>query len=141
VPGGTRYLGTFDRGEAVVREELEYFASGHPLVEGLLAELEDGSRGRTALVELTGAGGSGLAFLLLVVSPGSVRAEVCDHEGRPRPDWMPLLLARRRDLRGLSRHEGERRLPPGLDWRASLEKAAGRLGEGLRAAAAVYLVP
>ena len=118
VPGGTRYLGTFDREEAVVREELEYFASGHPLIEGLLAELEDASRGRTALLELAGAGEAGLAFLLLLGSEGTVRAEACDHEGRPRPDWMPLLLARRRELRGLSRDEAERRLPGRLDWRA-----------------------
>src|SRR5262249_49433117 len=52
VAGGTRFLGTFDRGEAVEKEELEFFASGHPLVEGLFGELEDGSRGRVALVKL-----------------------------------------------------------------------------------------
>jgi ATP-dependent helicase HepA len=141
VPGGTRYLGTFDREEAVVREELEYFASGHPLIEGLLAELEDASRGRTALLELAGAGEAGLAFLLLLGSEGTVRAEACDHEGRPRPDWLPLLLARRRELRGLSRDEAERRLPAGLDWRASVERASRRQREALRAVAAVWLVP
>ena len=42
VPAGARFLGTFDRAAAVRQEELDYFASGHPLVEGVLAELEDG---------------------------------------------------------------------------------------------------
>ena len=46
VPGGARWLGTFDRDEAVRKEDLDFFASGHALVEGLFRELEDGARGR-----------------------------------------------------------------------------------------------
>ena len=49
VAGGSRYLGTFSRSEAVAREELDFFASGHALVEGIFQELEDGARGRSAL--------------------------------------------------------------------------------------------
>jgi len=41
VPGGSTYVGTFDREEAVEDESIDFFASGHLLVEGILAYLED----------------------------------------------------------------------------------------------------
>jgi ATP-dependent helicase HepA len=41
VPGGSTFVGTFDREEAVEDESIDFFASGHPLVEGVLAYLED----------------------------------------------------------------------------------------------------
>ena len=34
VPGGSSYIGSFDREEAVEDETVDFFASGHPLVEG-----------------------------------------------------------------------------------------------------------
>jgi hypothetical protein len=34
-------VGTFDREEAVEDESIDFFASGHPLVEGVLAFVED----------------------------------------------------------------------------------------------------
>jgi ATP-dependent helicase HepA len=49
VRGGSAFVGTFDREEAVEDETVDFFASGHPLVEGLLAYFEDTSsvtRGR-----------------------------------------------------------------------------------------------
>jgi ATP-dependent helicase HepA len=45
VPGGSAYVGTFDREEAVEDESLDFFASGHPLVEAVLAYIEDMERG------------------------------------------------------------------------------------------------
>jgi ATP-dependent helicase HepA len=41
VPGGSAYVGTFDREEAVEDESIDFFASGHLLVEGVLAYFED----------------------------------------------------------------------------------------------------
>jgi len=41
VAGGSTYVGTFDREEAVEDESIDFFASGHLLVEGILAYLED----------------------------------------------------------------------------------------------------
>jgi len=43
VPGGSAFVGTFDREEAVEDETVDFFASGHPLVEGILAYFEDNS--------------------------------------------------------------------------------------------------
>jgi len=55
IPGlheGTRFLGTFDRSEAVTNDILDFFANGHQLVESLLTELEDNARGRVVAVKL-----------------------------------------------------------------------------------------
>ena len=52
IPDDVQYIGTFSREEAITRAELEFFANGHPLVEGLLAELEDSPRGRVGGVTL-----------------------------------------------------------------------------------------
>ena len=41
VPGGSAFVGTFDREEAVEDESIDFFASGHPLVEAVLAHFED----------------------------------------------------------------------------------------------------
>jgi ATP-dependent helicase HepA len=96
VAGGSRFLGTFDRAEAVTREEVDFFASGHPLVEGLLLELEDGLRGRAALMEIPrgeveeveGAG------LLCIYKRGpDWSAAVVSADGTLRPTWASPLLA------------------------------------------------
>jgi ATP-dependent helicase HepA len=41
VPGGSAFVGTFDREEAVEDETIDFFASGHPLVEAILAYFEE----------------------------------------------------------------------------------------------------
>ncbi len=51
---GSVFRGTFDREQAVEEETLDFFASGHPLVEGVLAELEEGPRGRVAMLQVPG---------------------------------------------------------------------------------------
>jgi ATP-dependent helicase HepA len=45
------YLGSFWRETAVARDELEWFATGHPLVESLLQLVRDGDAGRAAAVK------------------------------------------------------------------------------------------
>jgi ATP-dependent helicase HepA len=45
VPAGAAFVGTFDREEAVEDETIDFFASGHPLVEGILAYFEETARG------------------------------------------------------------------------------------------------
>ncbi len=95
IPGvapGSRYLGTFDRAEAVERETLEFFASGHPLVEGVLWELEDGPRGQVALLQVHG---DEEVFGLLAIYRRGVDLEAIavDSQGRPRPDLAARLTA------------------------------------------------
>jgi ATP-dependent helicase HepA len=91
VPLGSRFLGTFDREEAVADEGRDFFASGHPLVEGVLAELEDGPRGRVALLQVPGRPGEEEVFGLLAIyrrgrqGPGW-EAVAVDAQGRLRPN-------------------------------------------------------
>jgi len=101
VAGGTRFLGTFDREEAVDMEEIEFFASGHPLVEGLLHELEDGLRGRAALMELQGASIDGAGLLLIVKNGPRWSVEVVGADGERKPDWVRPILAALPDARGV----------------------------------------
>jgi len=133
VPGGSRYLGTFDRAEAVRREELEFFASGHALVEGLFQELEDGPRGRTAFVKLEKCGTSGMGLVFLHRAGRSFEAHATDLKGNPRPDWAKLVVARRTELRGVRAEEWFKELKGqaviARDWpsicRGLFEKAGG----------------
>ena len=142
VPAGSRFLGTFDRETAVADEGLDFFASGHPLVEGVLAELEDGPRGRVALLEVdlpeVPPGPERLGLLALLKAGDRLEAVALDGEGRPRPDWARRLLAR--PLRA-------RRLPPEAwtrrpDWAARVHALAARLGTEARPeAVAAFRIP
>ncbi len=98
VPSGSRFLGTFDRDEAVLKEEIDFFSSGHPLVEGLFAELADGPRGRAAVVRLPGTGVSGAGVLFLHRAGPDVDLQAVSLDGTPRPEWAALLAERRHDL-------------------------------------------
>ncbi len=115
VPGGARWLGTFDRGEAVLKEDLDFFASGHALVEGIFQELQDGVRGRVGLLLLEKARTSGAGLLFVFRRGAGVEAAAVAFDGTPRADWAELILRRRADARGL-RPE---------DWLSMLKKAAG----------------
>lgn len=93
VPGRASYLGTFDREEAVADESIDFFASGHPLVEGLLAEIDDGPLGRTAILHVEAKGASGLGLLALYRTERGFEAACVDVSGCSRPDWAELLTA------------------------------------------------
>jgi ATP-dependent helicase HepA len=91
VEGGSRFLGSFDREEAVAKEEIDFFASGHALVEGLLLELEDGNRGRAALLELPA--GSVATGLVCVYKDGpDWQLSIVEADGTPRPEWNEKFL-------------------------------------------------
>ena len=131
VPGDANYLGTFDRAEAVEQEVLDYFSSGHPLVEGLLAELDDSPRGRVGLFDVRVAPealapavrGAGL-LAIYREGPGIV-AVVVDETGTPRPEWVPLLLQRPLDARRVMTPTEWTAEP---DWAERVRRVAARLG-------------
>jgi hypothetical protein len=90
-------LGTFDRPTAVDDERLDYFASGHPLVEGLLAHLEESSLGRVTVLRVTIGDARGIGLLALYKGGPAFEAVAVDPAGRLRPEWARAL--RRRPLR------------------------------------------
>ncbi len=95
VPGvapGASFLGTFSRERAVEEETLDFFSSGHPLVEGILFELEEGARGRVALLQITGD--EEVFGLLAIYKDGDDwRAIAVDSQGRTRPDLAERFTA------------------------------------------------
>jgi ATP-dependent helicase HepA len=92
VPAGSRWLGTFSREEAVERETLDFFATGHPLMEGILTELEEGRRGRVSLLQVSGEEEVFGLLALYKRGPG-FEAVAVDSKGQPRPDLAALLTA------------------------------------------------
>lgn len=100
IPEGSRWLGTFNREEAVARETLDFYASGHPLVEAILQELEDGHRGQVALLEIPRTGLSEVGLVALLKHGPDFETVVLDLHGDRHPDWDRFFLeegARRRD--------------------------------------------
>jgi ATP-dependent helicase HepA len=92
VPEESRWLGTFDRAEAIAKDELEFYASGHPLVEGLLLELEDGPRGRAAVFELPHPEHTGSGLLCIYKEGPRWHARVLDTRGTPRPELADAIV-------------------------------------------------
>jgi len=94
VRSGSTYVGSFDREEAVEDETLDFFASGHPLVEGILAHFEDSVLGRAARIQLA-AGTERQDGLAAIYKDGpDFEVIVFDAEGRPRADWAEALRQR-----------------------------------------------
>jgi ATP-dependent helicase HepA len=95
VPAGSRFLGTFDRGQAVRREALDFFASGHPLVEGILGEYADGTGGQVALFEIPDSGHSAVGVLLASKDGARIHWTFVDLAGRERPELPAVILGAR----------------------------------------------
>lgn len=93
VKADARFLGTFDRAEAVASEELDFFANGHVLVEGFLLELEDGRRGRAMMLDLPKAALPGPGLACLVKQGAQWRVSVVSADGKLQPTWGKPFLA------------------------------------------------
>ena len=65
VPAGASFLGTFDREEAVDDERLDFFASGHPLVEGSSPTSRTSPLGRVTVLGVAFGDEKGLGLLAL----------------------------------------------------------------------------
>jgi len=122
VPGGSSFLGSFERDRAVADDTLEFFAAGHPLVEGLLAHLDESPLGRTCVLRLAFGAARGLGLLALYREGQGFAAVALDGEGRVRPEWAAALL--RRPLR-------TRRLGPDDVPQPEFGDQVRRLGDAL----------
>jgi ATP-dependent helicase HepA len=123
VAGGTSFIGAFDREYAVANETIDFFASGHALVEGVLAHFEDDAKGRVARLELRlpGPGGAGLVAIFKD-GPG-FEVVAFDLEGQARPDWADLFRRRPLVVRRMKPEDAADH-----DWPAVIARLAPQLG-------------
>jgi ATP-dependent helicase HepA len=94
VPGGASFVGTFDREEAVEDEMIDFFASGHALVEGLLAHFADSRDGRVGRLEVSIGQAAGEGVAVIYADGPDFEVLAVDSTGRLRPDWAAAFRQR-----------------------------------------------
>jgi ATP-dependent helicase HepA len=122
VRAGSAYVGSFDREEAVEDETIDFFASGHPLVEGVLAHFEDGLLGRVARVELQAGREPGEGLAAIYKDGADFDVVALDASGRPRPEWAAALRERPRHIRRATDDAASR-----AAWTAMVHRLGARL--------------
>jgi ATP-dependent helicase HepA len=138
VPGGSSYVGSFDREEAVEKETIDFFASGHPLVEGIFAHFEESAVGRVARfeVEIAHERGEGL---VAIYKDGPVFEVVAfDSAGQARPDWVAAFRQQPLRARRVTDEPVEDR-----EWAGMVRRLGARLDPARRphALAAIVVRP
>jgi ATP-dependent helicase HepA len=127
VPGGSSFVGSFDRDEAVEDEAIDFFASGHPLVEGIFAHVEDSPLGRVVRLVLEAGSARGTGLVAIYKDGVGFDVVALDSAGRSRPDWTAAF--RQRPLRA-------RRVADGAiddrQWTEMIRRLGARLEPGRR---------
>ena len=138
VPGGTGFVGTFDREEAVENEFIDFFASGHPLVEGILRHYEDSPIGRVVRCEIAIGNQVSAGIVALYKEGPSFEVIAIDVDGTPRADWAAAVFARPVKLRAVSGAAANN-----TDWRGMVRRLGAMLDPSRRlyAIAAVDVRP
>ncbi len=138
VPAGASYVGTFDREEAVENEFIDFFASGHPLVEGLFAHYEEGSLGRAVRFEMAIGGDTGEGLVALYKDGPAFEVIALDSTGAPRLDWAAAICRRPILARPVT---GKAAQDP--DWRSMVRLLGAQLDptRRLHALAAIVVRP
>ncbi len=123
VPGGSSFVGSFDREYAVEDETLDFFASGHPLVEGLLAHFEEDPKGRGARLEVHIPDQRGSGLIAIYKDGPQFEVVAFDADGRERPDWADAF--RRRPVSAVKMNAED---VSAYDWAALVTRLAPQLG-------------
>ena len=122
VRSGSAYVGSFDREEAVEDETVDFFASGHALVEGVLAHFEDGLFGRVARLELQAGRDAGEGLAVIYKEGPDFEIVALDGSGRMRPEWAAALSERPRRVRRAADDAASRPV-----WTAMVRRLGARL--------------
>ena len=122
VPGGSTYVGTFDREEAVENEAIDFFASGHPLVEGIFAHYEESALGRVVRFEMAIGQERGEGLVAIYKDGPTFDVVTLDAAGDTRPDWAAALCQRPLLARPLVRDAHE-----DLDWQGMVRRLGPQL--------------
>jgi hypothetical protein len=128
-------VGSFDREEAVEDETVDFFASGHALVEGVLAHFEDGMLGRVARLEIETGPEPGEGLAAIYRDGPQFEVVAFDATGRPRPDWAAALRDRPRRVRRAIDDPAAR-----ATWAAMAQRLGSRLDPSRRLHAIAALV-
>ena len=122
VPGGSSFIGSFDREYAVEDESIDFFASGHPLVEGLLAHFDEDPKGRVARLQVPVSSQPGAGLIAVYKDGPRFDVAAFDADGQPRPEWADVF--RRRPLDALAMTPAD---AAAHDWPALVRRAAPEL--------------
>jgi len=133
VPGGSSFVGSFNREEAVENEFIDFFASGHPLVEGLFVHYEEHALGRVARFEVEIGEQEGEGLLAVYKDGPAFEIVVFDSSGQARPDWAEAFD--RRPLR-----VGRVAADVDRDWRHMVRELGVRLDPARRPHAVAAIV-
>jgi ATP-dependent helicase HepA len=138
VPGGASYVGSFDREEALEDETLDFFASGHPLVEGLFAHYEDSALGRVARFEVEIGADDGEGLVAVYKDGPGFEVVVLDASGEARPEWAAAFRQRPLRARAVTDEGGQDR-----SWMGRVRRLGARLEPARRphALAAIVVRP
>jgi ATP-dependent helicase HepA len=138
VPGGTSYVGSFDREEAVEIETIDFFASGHPLVEGVFAHYDESPVGRVARLELEIGRERGEGLVAIYKEGAVFEVVAIDSSGQTRPDWAAAIRQQPRRARPMTDEADE-----GVDWARLIPRLGTRLDSARRphALAAIAVRP
>jgi ATP-dependent helicase HepA len=135
VPGGSSFVGSFDREYSVEDENIDFFASGHALVEGLLAHFDEDPKGRVARLEVEIPGLEGAGLIAIYKDGPQFEVDALDLDGRRRPDWADVF--RRRPLAALRMTAKD---AAAHDWPALVNRLTPLLGERRPHAVAAVVV-
>jgi ATP-dependent helicase HepA len=124
VPAGTSTVGTFDREYAVEDETIDFFSSGHQLVEGLLAHFEDDPKGRVAHLEVQIPGEAGRGIVVIYKDGPRFEVGAFDSEGRQRPEWADAFRVRPLPAASMRPTDVAQ-----YDWRGLATRLAPELGD------------
>ncbi|HXG90311.1 MAG TPA: helicase-related protein [Vicinamibacterales bacterium] len=138
VPGGSGYVGTFDREEAVANESIDFFASGHPLVEGIFAHYDESPLGRAVRCEITLGTERGSGLVAIYREQRAFEVIAIDAGGNARPDWAAAVCQRPVVLRPVRREAAN-----DPDWRGLVRRLGAQLDPTRRlyAVAAIEVRP
>ena len=138
VPGGASFVGSFDREEAVEKETIDFFASGHPLVEGIFAHYEESALGRVARFELEIGRECGEGLVAIYKDGPVFEVVAIDSSGQIRPDWAAAI--RQRPLRA---HPVTNEADESVDWAGMVRRLGTQLDVARRphALAAIAVRP
>jgi len=99
VPGGSSFVGTFAREEAVENEFIDFFASGHPLVEGIFAHYDESPIGRAVRFEIRFGKETNAGLIAIYKDGPAFEIIAIDLDGNARPDWAEAFFRRPLALR------------------------------------------